>query len=106
MASNDFMSGAGSLHRATERSRRSGARAALFWCVAIVAGLGAATGIQCKRRSGVLTQLKKLLNDEEGATAVEYGLMVAAISAVIVAIVVKLGGQVNTAFTKVSSTLP
>src|SRR6266436_5066935 len=36
------MSGAGSLHRATERSRRSGARAALFWCVAIVAGLGAA----------------------------------------------------------------
>ena len=42
MASNDFMSGAGSLHRASEGSRRSGARAALFWGVAIVAGLSAA----------------------------------------------------------------
>jgi pilus assembly protein CpaB len=42
LASNDFMGGAGSLHRTSEGSRRSGARAALFWGVAIVAGLGAA----------------------------------------------------------------
>ena len=42
MASNDFMGGNASLHRASEGSRRSGARAALFWCVAVVAGLGAA----------------------------------------------------------------
>ena len=35
---------------------------------------------------------------EEGATAVEYGIMVAAIAAIIVAIVFVLGGQVNTAF--------
>jgi pilus assembly protein Flp/PilA len=54
----------------------------------------------------MLTQLKKLWKDEEGATAVEYGLMVAAIAAVIVVIVVKLGGQVNTAFTKVSANMP
>jgi pilus assembly protein Flp/PilA len=53
--------------------------------------------------------MKKLIaffKDEEGATAVEYGLMVAAIAAVIVAIVVTLGGQVNTAFTTVSTNMP
>jgi len=54
----------------------------------------------------MLTQLKKLWKDEEGATAVEYGLMVAAIAAVIVAVVVKLGGQINTAFTTVSDKMP
>lgn len=42
--------------------------------------------------------MQKLWNDESGATAVEYGLMVAAIAAVIVTIVFALGGQVSTAF--------
>jgi pilus assembly protein Flp/PilA len=41
----------------------------------------------------------------EGATAVEYGLMVAAISAVIVVSVIALGGTVNTAFTTVNGAL-
>jgi pilus assembly protein Flp/PilA len=36
--------------------------------------------------------------NEEGATAVEYGLLVALIAAVIVAIVAVLGGQIATAF--------
>jgi len=40
--SNDFSGGTGSLHRASQGSRRSGARAAAFWGVAIVAGLSAA----------------------------------------------------------------
>jgi pilus assembly protein Flp/PilA len=44
--------------------------------------------------------------NEEGATAVEYGIMVAAIAAVIIAIVVTLGGQINTAFTNVSQAIP
>ncbi|GAA5102529.1 Flp family type IVb pilin [Haloechinothrix salitolerans] len=43
---------------------------------------------------------------EKGATAVEYGLMVAAIAAVIVAIVVTLGGKINTAFNTVVTELP
>jgi pilus assembly protein Flp/PilA len=45
--------------------------------------------------------MKKLINffkDEEGATAVEYGIMVAAIAAVIVATVYTLGGQVHQGF--------
>lgn len=35
---------------------------------------------------------------EKGATAVEYGIMVALIAAVIVGLVATLGGQINTAF--------
>jgi pilus assembly protein Flp/PilA len=35
---------------------------------------------------------------ERGATAVEYGLLVALIAAVIVAVVAILGGQIDTAF--------
>jgi pilus assembly protein Flp/PilA len=42
---------------------------------------------------------------EKGATAVEYGLLVALIAAVIVAIVATLGGQINTAFTTISTKL-
>ncbi|HET6149883.1 MAG TPA: Flp pilus assembly protein CpaB [Polyangia bacterium] len=42
MANPEFIGGNGGLHRASEGSRRSGARAAAFWGVAIVAGLSAA----------------------------------------------------------------
>ncbi len=53
--------------------------------------------------------IKKLMNffkDEEGATAVEYGIMVAAIAAVIIAIVVVIGQQTDNAFQQVSSQMP
>ena len=50
-----------------------------------------------------LTQL--IRKDKDGATAVEYGIMVAAIAAVIIAIVFVIGGQVNDAFTTVSTEL-
>ena len=48
----------------------------------------------------------KAERDEKGATAVEYGLMVALIAAVIVTVVATLGTQVNAAFTTVSNALP
>ncbi|WP_207769361.1 Flp family type IVb pilin [Nocardioides currus] len=44
-------------------------------------------------------------NNEEGATAVEYGLLVALIAAVIIAVVVLLGTQINTAFSSITSKL-
>lgn len=50
--------------------------------------------------------LEQLWADDEGATAVEYGLMVAGIAAVIVAVVIALGGKVNTAFTTVNNAMP
>ncbi|WP_442543648.1 Flp family type IVb pilin [Arthrobacter sp. KN11-1C] len=49
--------------------------------------------------------IKDKLNSEKGATAVEYGLLVALIAAVIVGTVVTLGGQIHTAFTTVSNSL-
>ncbi|NYD58453.1 pilus assembly protein Flp/PilA [Nocardioides marinisabuli] len=45
---------------------------------------------------------QKAKMDERGASAVEYGLLVAGIAAVIVAIVITLGGQINDAFTDTS----
>jgi pilus assembly protein Flp/PilA len=44
--------------------------------------------------------------DERGATAVEYGLLVALIAAVIVGIVATVGTEVRTAFQTVSNSLP
>ena len=46
-----------------------------------------------------------LRRDERGATAVEYGLMVALIAAVIVGVVTALGGKLTTLFTNVSNAL-
>jgi pilus assembly protein Flp/PilA len=49
--------------------------------------------------------VKDRFSSEKGATAVEYGLLVALIAAVIVTIVATLGGQINTAFTTISGKL-
>ncbi|PLX86246.1 MAG: Flp family type IVb pilin [Desulfuromonas sp.] len=43
------------------------------------------------------------LKEEEGATAVEYGIMVAAIAAVIVAVVYTIGGKVKAGFDTVNT---
>lgn len=43
--------------------------------------------------------------DDEGATAVEYGIMVAAIAAVIIAIVITLGEEITAAFQTVVTAL-
>ena len=54
-----------------------------------------------------MTWLRELRDrGERGATAVEYGMIVALIAAVIVVIVTTLGTQINSAFTKVSKALP
>jgi pilus assembly protein Flp/PilA len=47
----------------------------------------------------------RLLRDERGATAVEYGLMVALIAGAIIITVTALGGQLNTLFTTISTAL-
>ncbi len=47
--------------------------------------------------------IKNLWRDEEGASAVEYGLLVALIAAVIILAVQGLGGTMNNVFTNVNS---
>ena len=46
-----------------------------------------------------------LYRDERGATAVEYGLMVALIAAVIVLAVTALGGKLKTVFNGISTSV-
>ena len=49
----------------------------------------------------LMQKLRTFLADEQGATAVEYGLMVALIAAVILGTVGLLGTELNTKFTAV-----
>lgn len=51
----------------------------------------------------MLTTYLTIKDREKGATAVEYGLIVALIAAVIVVIVAVLGGQINSAFQSVAT---
>ena len=53
-----------------------------------------------------MATLKRFLADDSGATAVEYGLIVAAISAVIIVVVVTLGKKMNNAYNKINAHLP
>ena len=49
--------------------------------------------------------LVKFLSDERGATAIEYGLIVACISVAIIAVVQGLGSKLNSTFTSVQAGL-
>ena len=49
--------------------------------------------------------LTRFWAEEEGATAIEYGIMVAAIAAVIITIVIAVGVKTNSAFDKVDSSM-
>ena len=53
----------------------------------------------------IMLEGKKSQIDERGATAVEYGLLVALIAAVIVTVVVTLGGKVKGGFDTVNSNM-
>jgi pilus assembly protein Flp/PilA len=49
--------------------------------------------------------VRKFLNDESGATAIEYGLIAAGISLAIIAIVNGLGTKLNSKFSSINSSL-
>jgi pilus assembly protein Flp/PilA len=49
--------------------------------------------------------LSRLLNDESGATAIEYGLIVALIAVVIIGAVTTLGTNLNSTMTKAGSAI-
>lgn len=49
--------------------------------------------------------LQRLVRAEEGATALEYGLIAALVAAGIMTAVLALGNQVNTAFTTVATAI-
>jgi len=47
----------------------------------------------------------RFMRDQSGATAIEYGLIAAGISVVIITVVNTIGGQLNNTFTNVSTQL-
>ena len=49
--------------------------------------------------------VSRFLKDESGATAIEYGLIVALIAVVIITAVQTLGGKLNTAFGAINAKL-
>ncbi len=49
--------------------------------------------------------IKAFLNDESGATAIEYGLIAAGISVAIISVVKTVGTNLTATFTSVSSAL-
>jgi pilus assembly protein Flp/PilA len=53
----------------------------------------------------LLTKIQNFFNEEEGASAVEYGLLVALIAAVIIAGVTLLGSNLNTLFNNVAGSI-
>ena len=58
-----------------------------------------------KAYSRIQARINSLRTEEEGATAVEYGLIVALIAAVIIGAVVLLGGYINDAFETINGEL-
>jgi pilus assembly protein Flp/PilA len=51
------------------------------------------------------TLVKRFLNDQSGATAIEYGLIAAGISVVIISVVKGIGQDLKTNFTSVQNGL-
>jgi pilus assembly protein Flp/PilA len=49
--------------------------------------------------------IRRFIRNQEGATAIEYGLIAAGISVAIIAVVQTLGSNLNTTFTSVSTAL-
>ncbi len=54
----------------------------------------------------MVRMMKKLWRDQEGPTAVEYGLMVALIAIVIITVVTQLGTNVQGTFQTISNAMP
>ena len=57
------------------------------------------------RRLSITKFITRLARDESGATAIEYGLIAAGISLAIIAIVNGIGGNLNTKFGNINSSL-
>ena len=53
----------------------------------------------------LMNQIKAFITEEDGASAVEYGLLVAGIAVAVMAAIYAIGTNLNTKFTSVSTQL-
>jgi pilus assembly protein Flp/PilA len=58
-----------------------------------------------ERRVAQMEKLKKFLKEEDGATAIEYGLIAALISVVIIGAVTLVGGNLTGTFNTIAGAL-
>jgi pilus assembly protein Flp/PilA len=58
-----------------------------------------------RERTATLKLLTNLWSDESGATAIEYGLIIALISVVLIATITTLGTNLNTSLSKAGSAI-
>lgn len=56
--------------------------------------------------STFISAVRTFIADEDGVTALEYGMIAALIAAVIVVVVTTLGEKIEAAFTKIQAALP
>jgi pilus assembly protein Flp/PilA len=61
--------------------------------------------LELERGFTMIAKMKLFLVDDNGATAIEYGLIAAGISVAIIIVVPAIGGKLFTAFDKVSGSL-
>jgi len=54
----------------------------------------------------MMQKIKRFMQDEEGASAVEYGLIVGLIAIAIVAVLVLIGPRLSSTYSKVYDSLP
>ena len=74
--------------------------------LAVCGAQGGAAGPEPRREDpNMLARIRKVVTNEDGASAVEYGLLVAAIAAVVVVIVFALGGVVKQVFTNTCTSI-
>lgn len=52
-----------------------------------------------------ITWIRSLLSDEEGASAIEYGLILGLIAIVLILVLTNIGGGLNTLFGQASSAI-
>jgi pilus assembly protein Flp/PilA len=71
-----------------------------------ILGLVGANRFHHKTGENIMTNLmKRFFREDDGATAIEYGLIAALIAVAIVAVLLALGPQLQAVFTKVTTTL-
>jgi pilus assembly protein Flp/PilA len=52
-----------------------------------------------------MNMIKRFINDESGATAIEYGLIAGLVAVAIIAALTALGGSLNNLFSDISDTV-
>jgi pilus assembly protein Flp/PilA len=62
-------------------------------------------GVSSRWEFRTMSFLTRFLRDEEGATAIEYGLIAALISVAVIAALTTLGGNLSGLFTEISGQL-